>query len=350
LPQNVQNCERHGHEHCGFCLFGCRYGYKRDVGETYLRRARDGGARVYSNTRVRRLHCSGGEVSYAEAVVAPDGERPRTVILRARRYVVAAGALHTPALLLGSGFSHPEIGRNLYIHPVFLMLGRYPNRMETWRGGMMTSSCDAAENLDGRHYGCKIETAPLHSGLLAILLPWRSGSDHKRAMLDAPFYAAFAVITRDRFGGCVSIDRDCHPRVRYILNTYDKGHAIQGMAMAAAIHAAAGASMVLPTHNDGITLDPAVHGAGAGAYRRVLESLDWAPHRAPVFSAHLMGTCRMGGNRKASPIAPDGRVVGCRNLYVTDGSVFPSASGINPMITIQALAYHTAECLAGELC
>jgi choline dehydrogenase-like flavoprotein len=308
-----------------------------------------GGARLYSSTRIRHLHRRGGDITHAEGIVECPGEPARTVILRARHYVLAAGALHTPALLLGSGFRHPEIGRNLYIHPVYLVLGRYPQRMESWRGGMMTSFCDAAANLDGHHYGCKIETAPLHCGLLASLLPWQSGTDHKRAMLDAPHYAAFAVITRDRFGGQVVLDHDRRPHVRYKINGYDMCHALQGMALAASLHAAAGATNVLPTHHAGISLDPTAHGTDAVSYQRTLEGLDWGPNRAPAFSAHLMGTCRMGGNRKTSPVAPDGKVFGCQNLSVVDGSVFPSASGINPMITIQALAHHTAECIAGDI-
>lgn len=349
LGQNVRGCEHHGHERCGYCLFGCRYGCKQDGGETFLAQARRSGTRIHPHTHVRRLHRRGDRVTHAEAEVRlPDG-RSRTLTIRAGRFVLAAGAVHTPALLLRSGFDHPQIGRNLYLHPVVLALGRYPQAMETWRGGMMTSHCDAAADLDGRNHGCRIETAPLHSGLLAAVLPWRSAARHRRAMEDAPHYAAFAVITRDRFGGRVRIDRDGRPRIHYRLHRYDRRHAIQGTAMAAAIHAAAGAERVLTPHHDGAAFDCAAFGTAAGRYHRALAALDWSPNRLPLFSAHLMGTCRMGGNRDASPVAPDGRLAGCRNLYVADGSVFPSASGINPVLTIQAMACHTARCMAGEV-
>lgn len=344
LPQNVRGCERDGHEPCGHCLFGCRFGHKQDTTEAFLRPAQQGGApiRIHPRTQVHTLHHHHGEVTHAAARVrAPDGSS-RPVLIRAKRFVLAAGAIQTPALLLASGFVHTHLGRHLHVHPVNLVIGRYAKRMESWRGGMMTSYCDAAADPEGDGYGCKIETAPLHSGLLAAALPWRGGAAHKQLMLAASHYAGFAVINRDRHGGHVRIDGDRRARVHYRMHEDDRRKALQGMAAAAAIHAAAGAEEVLTTHQEGLCFDGSRGPQSLQAYLAALSARDWSANRSPLFSAHLMGSCRMGGRRAESPVMPDGRLHGTSNLYVADGSVFPSASGINPMVTIQSLALHTA--------
>jgi choline dehydrogenase-like flavoprotein len=349
LPQNVRGCERHAHQHCGYCLFGCRHGHKQDVTEAFLRGAQArASVRIHARTQVRRLHQRGGAITHAEGHFRAEDGSLRPVTIRARRYVLAAGAIHTPALLLASGFSHPHLGRHLYVHPTQVVIGQYARCIDSWQGGMMTSYSDAAANQDGHHYGCKIETAPLHSGLLASLLPWRSGMDHKRLMLAARHYAGFAVITRDRFGGQVRLDRDGQPRVRYRLHAGDRGHSVQGMAAAVSLHAAAGAESVLIAHHAGLRFQTRRQPLSTERYRAELAALDWSPNRFPLLSSHLMGTCRMGGRRADSPVTPDGRFESVRNLYVADGSVFPSASGINPMVTIQSLARHTALCIAAQ--
>ncbi|RXJ71687.1 hypothetical protein CS022_20325 [Veronia nyctiphanis] len=213
---------------------------------------------------------------------------------------------------------------------------------------MMTSFNDHAVNLDGMGYGCKIETAPLHTGLLAATLPWRGGESHKKLMLEMPYYAAFAVINRDRHGGSVSVDREGKPSVSYRKHRKDHQHSLHGVATAAALHSSAGAEKIIVNHHSGITFQPSEHTrrvqgtSQIDAYLQRIRALNWAPNAVPSFSAHQMGSCRMGGNEKSSPVRPDGRLWGVSNLYVADTSLFPSASGINPMITAQSLARHIA--------
>jgi choline dehydrogenase-like flavoprotein len=342
LPQNVKGCEQHGHDHCGFCLFGCKYGNKQDVNETFLYRSLDHGARIYANINAQRLHYRAGNITEVEAIATDETCFARKIRIRAKSYVLASGAINTPTILLRSGITHPQLGRNLYIHPASLLLGRYPEIVESWRGGMMTSYSDAAANLDNKGYGCKIEPAPLHPGLLAATLPWRGGGEHKQLMQLAPYYSCFAVITRDRYSGNVAIDSDGRPRINYSLHEYDRRHALQGLASAAAIHAAAGAEEVLLTHHAAKPMSVKAFGQDRDRYLKEITELNWGPNYFPLYSAHLMGTCRMGGNRNASPVDPEGRFYGIKNLYIADGSLFPSASGINPMITIQSLARYIA--------
>jgi choline dehydrogenase-like flavoprotein len=80
-----------------------------------------------------------------------------------------------------------------------------------------------------------------------------------------------------------------------------------------------------------------------------MDSAGWDSGRVALFSFHLQGTARLGGSRKSSATNPDGQVWETRNLYVMDSSSFPSASGVNPMISIEGIAHRNASALATRL-
>jgi choline dehydrogenase-like flavoprotein len=68
-----------------------------------------------------------------------------------------------------------------------------------------------------------------------------------------------------------------------------------------------------------------------------------APNRLPLFTAHQMGSCRMGASARTSVADPYGQVHGVPGLYIADASGFPTASGVNPMLTVMALAHRVAQ-------
>lgn len=70
-----------------------------------------------------------------------------------------------------------------------------------------------------------------------------------------------------------------------------------------------------------------------------------ADNHLALFSAHQMGTCRMGRDPALAVCDAEGQVFGIRGLYIADASAFPGSSGVNPMITIMALAHHSARAM-----
>ena len=74
-----------------------------------------------------------------------------------------------------------------------------------------------------------------------------------------------------------------------------------------------------------------------------LPHLSWKPNQFGLYSAHQMSTCRMGGDAATHPLKLNGETVEVQNLFVADGSAFPACSGVNPMLTIMALAHFTAQ-------
>jgi len=261
-------------------------------------------------------------------------------VIKARRVVLAAGALHSPTLLLKSGLTHPHIGRNLFLHPVAATGSFHNMDVLPWYGPMMSVIVKEFERLDG-NWGARIECPPVHPGLAAFALSWKGGESFKQDMANIRHLAVHIVLTRDKFGGRVTVGkRSGQPIIHYEISDYDKKHLLRGLQESVRLHHASGAERVSVMHNQPLHFFPK-KGRIEDFLPKIRER-KWGANHATLFSAHQMGTCRMGGN-KDYPVKPNGETCEVRNLFVADGSLFPSASGANPMLSIQALAYWVAQ-------
>jgi choline dehydrogenase-like flavoprotein len=343
LRRNATGCA----QRCGSCCFGCRYGRKQSTLRTYLQDAFEAGARIIVHCSADRVLIENGRaVGVAASVRDPESGRVSHLTVRARAVIVAAGSIHSPAVLLRSGLDHPHIGRHLHLHPTAVVAGLYPEKVYPWKGVLQSAYSDQFGHLDGS-YGYKLEVAPVHPGMLGVALPWWSARAFREQLLEAPYVAAFIVLTRDRGEGRVSLGRDREPAIEYVVSTYDRRHLLHGMAQAARVHFAAGARAVLSLHTKRTRVDRAADGAlserALAAFERQLERLGMAPNRLMIFTAHQMGSCRMGSDPRASVVDEHQEVHGVRGLFVCDGSVFPAPSGVNPMLSIMALAHRAAQ-------
>jgi choline dehydrogenase-like flavoprotein len=334
IPRNVKGCGE-----CGWCVFGCALGAKQSTLKTYLQDAAECGARFVVNAHVDKVMIENGRAVGVEARV--DGQ---TVTVRAKNVVVSAGALHSPALLLRSGLDDPNIGSNLRLHPTVPIFGEYAEPVEIWRGTMLARYSDQLANMDGRHYGVTIEHPPAHPGLLGLGQVWLSGAQHKEALSRSRHRAVFIGLTRDRDSGRITVDKQGRPTIHYTISTYDRVHMERGVEALFELHAAAGATEIGSTQSG---LEPYRPGGALSLddYLARVRARGFAPNMHILFSAHQMGTCRMGGMRAKSVLDPNGESWDVRHLYVADASTFPTASGLNPMITIMALAHKTAQYL-----
>jgi choline dehydrogenase-like flavoprotein len=336
IPRNAE-CERDG---CGYCCFGCAYGTKQSTAVTYLRDAVDAGASVYARMRVERVRVEAGMVRGVDAV----GEDPsmgsgqaRTLAVDAPLVVIAAGSLRTPGILARSGVQSAHLGQHLHLHPTTALSAEFDTPVDPWLGPMQSALCDRfSASEDG--FGATIESAPSHPGLMALALPWTGRDAHAGEMSGARNRAVMISLTRDRGEGSVSLDERAD--VTYKIAPDDARRMALGLAGAARIAFAAGAASVATLHANPLRLTAAdATPAGLDAFASKLAAR--AASRAPValFSAHQMGTARMGATAADGVIDPDGRVYGVEGLLVADASAFPSASGVNPMLTIMALAH-----------
>ena len=324
----------------GFSCYGDSFSIKQGAVQTFLRDAVQHGARLLPDTDVEKITIRQGMATGAEANSRrPDGTTVR-VTIKAKRVVVSAGSLHTPVLLLKSGLQHPQIGRNLYLHPVAAVPAFYNRDMLPWYGPMMSVIIQEFTRLDD-NWGFRIECPPIHPGLGAFALSWENGEQLKSDLAKLRRIAVHVCLVRDRFGGQVTVGkRSGQPVIHYNLQEYDRRHLVRAMQESVRLHQAAGAEEIAVLHNQPLRFYPKKE--DLTEFLPQIAAKDWGINRFSLFSAHQMGTCRMGG-QSGDPVQPNGETREVRNLFVADASLFPSASGTNPMLSIQALAYHVAQ-------
>ena len=338
ISRNARGCDP---SQCGFCVFGCRHGGKQATSNTYLVDAqRAGDVEIVAQCRATRIRIQRGTATGVDGM-SVDGATgiAHRVTVNAPIVVAACGAIETPALLMRSSVEHPQLGRNLHLHPTTAVAGRYGEPVRGWIGPPQTVLCDELARIHG-NYGVRFETAPLHPGLLGLALPWHSGREHRARMQHAAHVSGFIVLSRDRRTGRVRIDREGRAVVDYSIGRMERGLLQRGISTAARIHRAAGAIEIHTLHTADLSFDVRTNARSAdfGAYLDELERASVHGNRCGIFSAHQMGTCAMGTNPRMAVCDERGQVRGVHNLYVADASLFPASAGVNPMITVMALA------------
>jgi choline dehydrogenase-like flavoprotein len=341
LPRDVRGCRQD--DSCGYCGMGCRWSAKQSTLLTYLQDGAARGMRIVVDCDVRRATIENGTATGVQAVVGPNGLR---LDVRAKKVVVAGGSVHSPALLLRSGLTLPALGRNLTLHPATAVLAEMNEEVRPWTGTVQAHYSDQFADLD-HGYGFKFETAPLHPSLQALAAPWESAAGHRERMGTLSRTALAGILLRDRHGGRVRVDRDGAAVVDYHLSPYDASHLRRGLSAGAELLEAAGARKIwAPLYKD-VSYRP----GGTRAREQWLERLDtvgWGANQLFLATFHQMGSCRMGGTARTSVVDAEHRVWGIRGLYVADASVFPSASGVNPMLTVMAIAHRAAAVIANH--
>jgi choline dehydrogenase-like flavoprotein len=332
-------------EMAGYLGFGDQSGSKRSADRTWLADAQEDGAVFLTFTRAMRVLTADGRARGVEAIWrSPDG-RGAQVTVNAPTVVVACGSLESPALLLRSGIGGPAVGHNLRLHPSSVVGGAYGTDQEAWWGAPQAGLCDEFADT-GEGYGFLIETAQYAPGLIGSATPWISGLDHKQRMEEFRSTGTFISLTRDRGAGQVTIDANGEAVPMYsVADPLDLENLRRGIEVQVRLHEAAGAHQIGPLAE------------GAPIWRRgddleaFIDRVKRIPFRAGghrLFSAHQLGTCRMGADPETSVAGPLGELHDARGVWIGDGSAFPTSSGTNPMVSIMALAHRTAEAIAEE--
>jgi long-chain-alcohol oxidase len=213
---------------------------------------------------------------------------------------------------------------------------------------MTTVSNQCAKGRANDNYGAKLECPSMHPGLAASVLPWAGGADFKESMLNIRRLSSFIVLTRDRGSGEVRLDKEGNPRLYYPLAESDAENMMDGLETAVRAMAAAGVDDVCPTNLPSARVLPpqSMPEARAAAVDNIVTEMretGFPLFKSSVFSAHQMGTCRMGSSSKDSVVNEDGQSWEVSGLYVADASTFPTSSGVNPMVTTLAIAHSVSQ-------
>ena len=308
------------------CQLGCPHAAKQSMALTYLPYARARGAVIRTGSRVDSIAWDGDRAV---------GVRGRGFSLGARRaVVVAASAIQTPGLLARSGIRSAHLGKHLQGHPGTAVVGIFDRDVNIWRGATQGYEIDEHRRT-GRF---KVEGLSLPPELFLAALPG-VGRGWRNAIAASRRAAMWAIALRAYAHGEVR-DGILGTSIRFDLERRDIEHLRPALRFTAEMLFEAGAREVIT----------GVHGLperiASPDDARVFEQGPLDP-AAYVFSmSHLFGTARMSLRSQDGVVGPDFAVHGRRGLYVVDSSVFPTNLGVNPQLTIMAVAMHAAERLA----
>lgn len=348
IQRNVRACWN-----LGSCGMGCPTNAKQSMLVTTLPEALDRGARLLVQTRAVALDSSAGRITGLRcAGVSLDGTPDGSALsITAKHYVVAGGAINSPALLLRSSLPdpHARLGRRTFLHPVVVCAAVFDEKVEGWNGAPQSLYSDhflGTQAIDGP-IGYKLEAPPLHPVIFTTTLPG-FGARQTELLKQFPNTHALLALLRDGFheqspGGRVTLRDDGSPVLDYPLNEFVMDGARRAFLSMAEIQFAAGARMVLPVH------EHAAPYTGWAQAREAIAKLAMEPLLTRVVSAHVMGGCGIAGDERLGVVRPDGRHWQVENLSILDGSLFPTSVGANPQLSVYGLVNRLATGLVREL-
>ena len=325
---------------CGYCYTGCQKGCKQSTMKTYLQDASDAGARFVVGARAERITTADGRATGVEATVTNADGSATKLTVEAPTVVVSAGAVESPALLLRSGIGGPAAGKHLRLHPAAIVEGIYEEPIEGWIGQAQSAVSYQFANVE-EQWGFLIESAPTAPALIAANWPFEDGAQHKREFGAGLKYAApFITVARDHGEGEVAIDAHGRAVVRWSLSDeIDRRIFIRGNQELAKLHKAAGATEIFTLHSAGVSWRK---DEDFDAFLEQIANASYDANDVAIFSAHQLCSCRMGSDPSSSVADGRGELHDTKGVWIGDASAFPTAPGVNPMISIMSLAHRTA--------
>jgi len=343
----------HNREGCvgsGFCELGCAFNAKKNALRVLMPEFLAHGGEVYCNVRVSKLNWSRdaakARVTGLEAFVRADGgaldsEPIARLRVQAREYIIAAGAIETPALLQRSELPDPHglIGSRLHLHPGAVAAGVFEEKIEAWKG--VPQSWECTEFLDFEQGGdmrAWLVGGSAHPAGMASILPG-FGTEHRQALKQAPHLAPVSVMLHDLTRGRVRAAGETGVKIEYELWPEDQRVMVMGLIEAGRVLFAAGAREVV------IPSDPPVRARSIGELEAARESIARAlvQGRLELVSVHPMSSVWMSEDPARGPVSPDGVFHQAHNLRLADTSLYPTSLGVPPQITTYMAGLRVAE-------
>ena len=353
ISRNVKGCWN-----LGSCGLGCPTNAKQSMLVTTIPAALDQGAQLLTEMRVEKFGLANGKVTalYCRAVMPNGalthaGQAQAATKIIAKHYVLAGGAINSPAVLLRSGAPDPHglLGTRTFLHPVVMSAGVFEQKVEAWNGAPQTIYTDHfldTQAIDGP-MGYKLEAPPLHPLIFASTVPGFGPGQHD-LLKSFPHTHTVLALLRDGFhrqsrGGRVKLRGDGSAVLDYPLTEYVMDGARRALLSMMEIQFAAGARQVLPLHE---MAQPYTTWAQA---RDAVSALPMKPLLTKIVSAHVMGGCGLGGQEKLGVIRSDGVHWQLENLSIHDGSIFPTSIGTNPQLSVYGTVNRLAQGLVKRL-
>jgi choline dehydrogenase-like flavoprotein len=347
IPRNVKGCWD-----LGFCGMGCPTNAKQSMLVTTIPSAMDEGSQLLYSARAERLTMDNDKVTGIEVTALDKSYRPTgvTLTVKATTVVLAAGGINGPAMMLRSGAPDPKglIGKRTFLHPTSFSFASFEQDINAYYGAPQSLYSDHFQwdSVSGP-VGYKLEVPPLHPGLTSVLLMGH-GEEQFDEINKLPNLNSMISLLRDGFdddseGGSIELASDGSAIVDYPINDYLWEGVKRSHLTMSELQFAAGAKAVRPAHTE------AKWETSWEDSKAAINKLSYSASRALVGSAHVMGGMTMGENLDRCVVDSNGKYHYLDNLYVIDGSVFPTSIGANPQLSIYGMACKQATKLAEKL-
>ncbi|HKZ40866.1 MAG TPA: GMC family oxidoreductase, partial [Candidatus Hodarchaeales archaeon] len=288
---------------CIICLGGCPRDSKQSIPLVFLPDAVKQGLEIQSETEVERIALDGSKVRILASKAG------KAVEYSGANCILAAGSLGSTRLMLRSGFKKtlPAIGEGFYCHPQIMNFALFDQPIDAHKGAFQTVKSDDSTL---RKQGFKLENVFAQPIGVAMLYPGY-GKKHQEWMKKYRYMACMEIAVCDVGRGKIEVDKYGRLRLKKKLSKEDWARARAGMKLVRQIFESVGAKEVV--------------------------------HSPFTFGLHLMGGNAMGVNPASSVVNQRFEVHGHPNILIADSSIFPAAPGINPALTIMALAHKASQ-------
>jgi choline dehydrogenase-like flavoprotein len=334
---NYRNCKKC--RQCGLCHLGCFYGTKQSMLETYIHdieKDYEKTVTIYANCQAEKISISGKRVSGVKGEITGKNGQKFVLSIKPKVLIISAGAISSSELLLRNGLNRNGwVGRDVSLHPSPAIMGHFKDEIDGHQGIPFAYHCSEFSILKKDKPGYMIESLFLPPYQFSLSLPALQ-YEHKEMMHNYNHYAMAGILLQDRPLGSVMLGGPIGTVIKYKLCREDSENMIDGMKNTARIFFAAGADHVITSHRKKTVLYseqdfPLIDERGAG------------PWDINLGSAHPQGGNQMGGDSRSSVVDSYCKFHGIKNLFVCDASVFPTSVGVNPQITVMAIATRVAE-------
>jgi choline dehydrogenase-like flavoprotein len=346
IPYNGLNpCVRRG-----TCMSGCPEGAKSTTDITYWPHALKAGARLVTGARVREITVDDRGLATGAIYIDENGRERKQM---ARVVIVCANGVGTPRLLLlsksarfpnGLANNSGLVGKRLMMHPFSTVMAVHDEDLESWRGpfGQAIDSFEFYETDESRGFvrGAKWGAMPVGGPLGATNFIGGTVAHPDQKVEDMWGTNLHELIDR-RFGRSVFwgiIGEDLPEESNYV--TLDSDLTDTDGIPAPKLHykTSENSDRLLKFHEDRV-----VEACQAGGARETV-----VIHQVKDTGWHLLGTCKMGVDRETSVVNEWGQSHDVPNLYIFDGSTFPTSGGVNPTATIMSVALRQTRALIAE--
>lgn len=328
VAANIRDCLG-----CGYCNIGCAYGRKLSMLDTVLPTAQElfgrEALRIVSGCEAIGLKGRGRRINS----VVCELRNGRRVEVRGQTVILSAGAISSSLLLLRSRVGNDNVGRRVSFNMGSPLHAVFPQRLNAFDGLQISHALQLVPSR-----GFILETWYNPPVAQALVMPgWFE--DHFRNMLRYHRMSAVGVLVGTEPRARVTRRGLVGREIDFTPSPDDLQKIIEGLILTGEVFLGAGAEAVMPA---------------TFAYHEYRKPHEVARLRTDVKKAaditlgtgHPMGGNAVSGNPEWGVVTPEFKVHGYDNLFVCDASVFPTAVGVNPQLTVMALADYAAGLIA----